>query len=119
VESICHDEKNARKRWTRIRTRQEHLPSVEFLFPILASARLNADEGRARIASGLQAVRKALDQADEKSRLELMFLEAALIDASGQKRDAQVRYYRLLQSNVDVWIKFLTSTQLRLNQSAH
>jgi hypothetical protein len=98
IESDCHDEKAAKKRWTKVSKMTESLPSPEFVFPLLAAARLDANAAQPKIAAGLETVRAALAKADPPSQPPLVYLEAMLLAASGKEPDATSRFQEALKT---------------------
>jgi hypothetical protein len=113
IESTCGDQKEARKRWAKVSKLSGPLSSPEFAFPILAAAKLNPDEGKSRIAAGLEQVRAALSKADAASKSGLMYLEGTLLSASGKQEDGLRELQELARSSADPWIKYLALVELR------
>jgi len=113
LEAACHDEKNARKRWTRLAKRSETMSSPEYVFPILAAARLDANP--ARVAAALQAVRGELATADVGSQARLTYLEGMLLAASGNSEESLRKLQQVAGSSGDVWLKYLAALAVREN----
>ena len=111
IESDCHDEKSAKKRWTKVSRMTESLPSLEFVFPLLAAARLDANAAQPKIAAGLETVRAALAQADPPSQPPLIYLEAMLLSASGKHPEATSRFRQALKSG-DLMVQYLSLTEM-------
>jgi hypothetical protein len=111
IESDCHDEKNAKKRWTKVSKMTESLPSPEFVFPLLAAARLDPDAAKPKIAAALESVRAALTNADPTSQPSLRFAEAALLSASGKAQEAASGFQQALKSGV-LMIQYLSLAEM-------
>ena len=111
VESACHDDKNAKKRWTKVSRMTESLPSPEFVFPILAAVRLDPSGAQPKVAAALETVRAALAKADPVSQPGLLFAEAVLLGASGKEQEAASRFQRARQS-ADLMIQYLSLTEM-------
>jgi tetratricopeptide (TPR) repeat protein len=111
IEFDCHDEKSARKLWARVSRMPETLPSPEFVFPILAAARLDLNSERPAIAAALQAVRAELTKADPASKPLLIYEEGMLLRASGKDEEA-VSQFRQAVSSGDSMIQYLALTEM-------
>jgi predicted Zn-dependent protease len=111
VESSCHDDKNAKRRWTKVSRMTESLPSLEFVFPILAAVRLDPTSAQPRVAAALETVRAALAKADPPSQPALLFAEAVLLSASGKEQEAASRFQHARQS-ADLMIQYLSLTEM-------
>lgn len=112
IEESCRDNKNARKRWTKISAMNASLPSPEFVFPLLAGWRLNAEGAVPRLAAGLESVRAALANAQGASRLPLMFAEAVLLRVQGESKRAALQLQEVVKASQDVNLRYLAVLQL-------
>jgi Flp pilus assembly protein TadD len=117
VEAACHDEKSSRKRWGKVAKMNAPLGSPEFVYPLLAAARLAPEEAKPKIAAALASVRaakgKSPNKADDPSRLALEFSEAMLLHASGQDPEAAGQLEKLAHESSDGWIQYLALAGLR------
>jgi len=111
IESDCHDEKAAKKRWTKVSKMTDALPSPEFVFPVLAAAQLDPDSAKSKIAAALETVRAALSHADPPSQPALRFAEAALLSASGQSQQAMSRFQQALSGSA-LMIQYLSLIEM-------
>ena len=112
IESDCHDEKTAKKRWTKVSKMTESLPSPEFVFPLLAAARLDANAGAAQDRGGdskqfAPLWRKPIRRHNRRSSM----LEAMLLSASGKHPEAMSRFQQALKSG-DLMIQYLSLTEM-------
>jgi len=112
VEAACRENKNAQKRWTKVASMKEAVPSPEFAFPLLAAARINAAEARPKIATALESVRAALAKADAESRPSCLFLEAMLLRANGEDEQSAARLQEVAKSSKDVSLTYLALTEM-------
>jgi len=112
LEAACHDEKNARKRWSKLIKHSELFSSIDYVFPILASVKVNPGDGAAKITAGLEAVRAELQKADEASRPRLNYFEAMLLAASGNK-EAAIRQLQPALGSSDLWVRFHAGIELQ------
>ena len=111
IESDCHDEKSAKRRWAKVSKMTESLPSPEFVFPLLAAARIDANAGMPKITAALETVRAALAKADPPSQSPLIYAEAMLLSASGKDSEAMSRFQQALKSG-DLMIQYLALTEM-------
>jgi hypothetical protein len=88
VEANCAEQKAARKRWTRVSKMKEALPSVEFVFPVLAEAHLDPENVQGKAAAALETVRGALKGADPSARPSLAYAEGMLLHVTGKDGEA-------------------------------
>jgi len=117
IESDCHDDKNARKRWTKVSKMAESLPSPEFVFPLLAAARLDPDAAKPKVAAALETVRASLAHADPPSQPPLRFAEAALLSASGKQQEATSGFHQALNSG-SLMIQYLSLAEMNRTLAA-
>ncbi|MGD0201215.1 MAG: DUF5107 domain-containing protein [Bryobacteraceae bacterium] len=113
LEASCRDDKNARKRWTRVSQMNESLPSPEVVFPLLAAWRLSPEDAKPKIAAVLESVRAALAKAEDESRPSLMYVEAMLLRAFGQDEQAGLRLQEVVRASKDVRLQCLALLELR------
>jgi predicted Zn-dependent protease len=111
IESDCHDDKNAKKHWIKVSKMAESLPSPEFVFPLLAAARLDPDAAKPKVAAALEAVRASLAHADPPSQPLLRFAEAALLSASGKQQEATSGFHQALNSG-SLMIQYLSLAEM-------
>ncbi len=112
AQESCREAQGSRKRWTKIGRMSESLPSLEFVFPLLAAWKLNPEEAKPRIAAALQSVRAALAGAQGDSRPPLAFAEGALLYAQGENERAAFRLQEALKTAQDASLKYLALIQL-------
>ena len=112
VEAACRENKNAQKRWTKVASMKETLPSPEFAFPLLAAARINAAEARPKIAAALESVRTALAKADADSKPGWLFLEGMLLRANGEDEQSAARLQEVAKSSKDVSLAYLALVEM-------
>jgi hypothetical protein len=112
IEESCRDDKNSRKRWMKISRMNEPLPSPEFVFPLLAGWKLSPEEAKPRIAAGLESVRAALANAQDSSRLPLMYAEAVLLHVQGEDERAALQLREVVKTAEDANLKYLAVLQL-------
>jgi hypothetical protein len=113
VEAACHDEKGSRKRWTKIAKMNAPLGSPEFVYPLLAAARLAPEEAKPKIATALAAVHNAMGTASDTARPTLQFSEAMLQHATGDDAQATSQLEKLAHESSDSWIQYLALAGLR------
>ncbi len=115
VEAACGDEKNSRKRWTKVAKMSAPLGSSEYVYPLLAAARIGAEEAKSKIAAALASVREAKGKAQNKAqdKLALEFSEAMLLHASGKEPEAAGQLEKLARESSDGWIQYLALVGLR------
>jgi predicted Zn-dependent protease len=87
----------------------ESLPSPEFVFPILAATKLDANSGK--VAAALETVRAARAKADPGSRAAITYAEAILLAALGKDQEAGPRFQEALKSG-DLMIQYLALTAM-------
>jgi tetratricopeptide (TPR) repeat protein len=113
VESNCHSQKSARKRFEKVSKMKESLPSAEAAYPLLAAARIEPREAKPRIGAALESVRASLNSAAGESRFALLYVEAMLLHASGQNDEASQRLQEVLGKAGDVQIQYLARLGVR------
>jgi tetratricopeptide (TPR) repeat protein len=117
VEAACHDEKSARKRWARVAKMNAPLGSPEYVFPLLALARIGPAESKPKIAAALQSIHDAKGKAaaskTDSSLPALEFSEAMLMHLSGKDSEAAGQLEKLAHESGDGWIQYLALAGLR------
>jgi tetratricopeptide (TPR) repeat protein len=88
AESLCGDEKGARKIWAKIAKLTRDVGDADFAYPFLASALIGANQAdaRARIEEALAHLKNA--PATDGTRANLLYSEGLLFRALGQEKDA-------------------------------
>src|SRR5262249_54831216 len=115
IEGACRDDKNARKRWTRVAVANEMITSPEFVFPILAAWKLDPEKVKPKIAAALELVRKD-SSGDPKSKARILWLESALLAISGNRERARAGFEQLLRTSDDVWLKYFATVEMRRHE---
>ncbi len=119
AEANCQDQKSARRRWARVSKMKETLPSVEFVFPLLASARIDPGEVSTRAEASLQTVSAALKKADAGARAPLLYLAGMLLHITGQDAEAADKLREAAESAAtDPAVEYLARLGLREIQPA-
>jgi tetratricopeptide (TPR) repeat protein len=106
LEATCHQEKAARKRWTKVSKSSEPISSPEYVFPLLAAWKLNPQEARPKIEAGIEAVRNELAK---QSTPELQYAQAMLLHALGKDEDSLRSIQKLTQVTGDSWLAYLAT----------
>lgn len=111
IETICGDEKNARKRLAKISKTAEPVSSPEFVFPILAARQTDPDGAKSKIAAALDQVRGQLAKTADRSLAE--YLNGALLEASGHDTEALEAFEQVINSGGDPWLVYLAGVEAR------
>jgi cytochrome c-type biogenesis protein CcmH/NrfG len=117
VEADCKDEKASRKRWTKVAKMSAPLGLPEFVYPLLAEARIAPEAAKPKIAAALASVREAetaaKGKAGDATLPALQFSEAMLLHASGQDSEAAAQLEALAHESGDGWVQYLALVGLR------
>jgi tetratricopeptide (TPR) repeat protein len=85
IESICGDEKAAKKTWSKLSKPTDSIMSVEDVFPYLALLNSGASEAKQKIAAALANVKSRVSS--KGSNPDLIYAEAVLSVASGKRKE--------------------------------
>ena len=112
IEAACQSTKSAQKRWAKVSGMKEALPSSEFVFPILATARINRAEARPKIAAAMETVRTALAGADAVAKPGWRYLESMLLRANGEDEKAAVGLQDVTKMSKDTSLMYLALVEI-------
>ena len=112
IEAACQSTKSAQKRWAKVSGMKEALPSPEFVFPILAAARIHRAEARPKIAAAMESVRTALAGADAVAKPGWLYLESMLLRANGEDEKAAVGLQDVTKMAKDTSLMYLALVEI-------
>ena len=108
VESLCGDEKAARKRWTKLSHSVESADSFDSAFPYLAAKRLTESDAGQRIQAALDQIQKT--QPNPAAPV-LGFTQGTLLIAAG-KRDEGTEILEKLSGSTDPVVQYMSRAML-------
>jgi len=104
VESVCGDEKAAKKRWTKVSRSNEPIDSLDYVFPFLAAGRLAEGEVRPKLDAALEALKKA---AHGDAKPGVAFSEGSLLMALGKNEEGDALLRKSLETG-DSFTQYLS-----------
>ena len=111
AEARCGNEKNAKKTWAKLAKTAQAVSDPDFVVPILAAAKIESAELRARIDMALEQVRAGLSNTADRPTL--LYSQGILLRVAGREGEAQKSLGEALASNPPVMVGYLALKALR------
>jgi tetratricopeptide (TPR) repeat protein len=111
AEARCGNEKNAKKTWAKLAKSAQPVSDPDFVVPILAAAKIESAELRARIDMALEQVRAGLSNTADRPTL--LYSQGILLRVAGREGEAQKSLGEALASNPPVMVGYLALKALR------
>jgi tetratricopeptide (TPR) repeat protein len=111
AEARCGNEKSAKKTWAKLAKSAKAVSDPDFVVPVLAAAKIESADLRARIDMALEQVRAALSNTADRPTL--IYSQGILLRLAGREGEAQKSLGEALASNPPVMVGYLALKALR------
>ena len=111
MEARCGNEKNAKKTWAKLAKSTKAVSDPDFVIPILAAARIESADLRAKVDMGLELIRATLPNSADRSTL--LYSQGILLRAVTREGEAKKSLGEALASNPPALVGYLALKALR------